>query len=103
MPLELVFEILSYLHPIDLLNLARTNKSLRKFLMSRSLSENIWRAALKRRFFPTLPPIPSGFSEPAFVALLFNPICHACGQPSPSVIWSCKLSCHSSQSCIEKL
>ncbi|KAG7085345.1 hypothetical protein E1B28_002911 [Marasmius oreades] len=105
-PLELVFEFFCYLHPLDLLHLARTSKNLRNFLMSRSLSERIWRTARsERQFFPDLPPIPPGFSEPQFAALLFeSDFCHGCGQHSTrsaNVIWDCKVSCH--EDCVGKV
>ncbi|KAG7085351.1 hypothetical protein E1B28_002917 [Marasmius oreades] len=105
MPLEVAFEIFCYLYPLDLLRLARTGKKLRNFLMSRSLSERIWRTARSTgRFFPELPPIPSNFSEPQFTAFLFDStFCHVCGEHSKDVVvnWDCKISCH--RNCVNKV
>ncbi|KAK0203339.1 hypothetical protein DFS33DRAFT_1383592 [Desarmillaria ectypa] len=74
MPVEMWLEILSFLTPQDVLQLARSSKELRSIFMSRS-STAIWMAA--RRTVECPPPI-SGFSEPAWANLLFMNTCHFC-------------------------
>ncbi|KAK7687019.1 hypothetical protein QCA50_009518 [Cerrena zonata] len=44
MPLDIIFEVLGYLLPNDLLNLARTTKEFRNLLMSRE-SRRFWKTA----------------------------------------------------------
>ncbi|KAI0093010.1 hypothetical protein BDY19DRAFT_1045335 [Irpex rosettiformis] len=75
MPLDVILEICSHLHPKDVLNLSRTSKDLRKFLMNRS-SKSFWLAALSN--LPNLPPCPGDLSEPAYVNLMFSIHCHGC-------------------------
>ncbi|KAK0444589.1 uncharacterized protein EV420DRAFT_1648693 [Desarmillaria tabescens] len=74
MPVEMWLEILSFLSPQDVLQLARSSKDLRSIFMSRS-SIAIWKAA--RRTVECPPPI-SGFSEPAWANLLFMNTCNFC-------------------------
>ncbi|PBK90962.1 hypothetical protein ARMGADRAFT_1014244 [Armillaria gallica] len=74
MPVEMWLEILSFLSPQDVLQLARSSRDLRSIFMSRS-SMPIWKAA--RRTVECPPPM-SGFSEPAWANLLFMNTCHFC-------------------------
>ncbi|KAH9927104.1 uncharacterized protein BXZ73DRAFT_102695 [Epithele typhae] len=74
MPLDIVLEVFSHMHPRDLLTLARTTRSFRDFLMSRK-SRSYWKAS--RGLVPHLPDIPSFLSEPAYAHLVFNTACHA--------------------------
>ncbi|KAJ3807463.1 hypothetical protein EV368DRAFT_82465 [Lentinula lateritia] len=60
--MELVFEILSYVPPYDLLKLARINKASRCLLLSRS-SAFLWR--ISRANADDIPDPPFEFSEPA--------------------------------------
>ncbi|KAI0681965.1 hypothetical protein BC835DRAFT_1531354 [Cytidiella melzeri] len=76
MPLDVIMEICSLLHPKDLLNLTRTSKGLREFFMSRN-TLSLWKAA--RLNLPTLPPCPADLTEPAYANLMFDPHCHSCG------------------------
>ena len=66
-------QIFTFMHPRDLLNLARTSKPFRAFLMSRS-AKSVWRASMER--IEGLPKCPSHMAEPAFVNLLFFSHCH---------------------------
>ncbi|KDR85932.1 hypothetical protein GALMADRAFT_218999 [Galerina marginata CBS 339.88] len=75
MPLDVVGEIFSRLDPGDLLNLARIEKSLRAFLMSRS-SISIWKRS--RSNIPRLPDCPSDLSEPQYANLVFTKNCDFC-------------------------
>ncbi len=64
------------MHPRDLLNLARTSKSFRALLMSRS-SHAMWRASIEG--VEGLPKCPPYMSEPEYINLLFFPHCHVGG------------------------
>ncbi|KAF8602607.1 hypothetical protein BDV93DRAFT_397406, partial [Ceratobasidium sp. AG-I] len=64
--------IVSYLQANDVLSLARTSKSLRKALLSRS-SVAIWRVAISNT--EKLPRCPENLSEPQYVALIFATLC----------------------------
>ncbi|KAJ3527621.1 hypothetical protein NMY22_g9722 [Coprinellus aureogranulatus] len=75
MPLELLLEIFSNMHPMDLLNLARCTKALRAILMQRS-SKDVWKSALAS--VVDLPPRPEDLTEPQWVDLLFGRNCHVC-------------------------
>ena len=66
-------QVFSHLHPIDLLNLARTCKSFRRYLMSKKKAKGVWRAA---RGNVELPDCPAHLSEPAYANLAFVPYCH---------------------------
>ncbi|PCH43558.1 hypothetical protein WOLCODRAFT_122186, partial [Wolfiporia cocos MD-104 SS10] len=85
MPLDILLEIFSCLEPKDLLNLARTSKSLRQLLMTRE-TISVWRAA--RANMGKLPDCPSFLSEPAYANLAFFPHCHRCLKSNVrTVIW----------------
>ena len=98
-----ILQILAYLQPLDLLQLSRTTRDIRTFLMSRSSSESLWRNALAK-IVPPLPPVPGPILvEPEFAALVFDPRCHACGEPceGTEVFWYCKVVCH--EACTPKM
>ncbi|KAI0689365.1 hypothetical protein C8T65DRAFT_746206 [Cerioporus squamosus] len=85
MPLDILIEVFSLMYPRDLLNLARTTKGFRAFLMSRE-SEPFWRAA--RRQIEDLPECPTFLSEPAYANLVFFSHCHGCLKPNvKAVMW----------------
>jgi hypothetical protein len=65
-------QILSELGPMDLLNVARTNKDLRQFLMSRK-SILVWVYARRNAGATKVPDPPEDMSEPAWALLLFGP------------------------------
>ncbi|KAF9021738.1 hypothetical protein BDZ89DRAFT_1137777 [Hymenopellis radicata] len=73
-PLDVWFEVFSWLKPLDLLHLARTTKTFRSLLMSRS-SLSAWKATREGDNVPA--PLP-GMSEPAWTALVFESTCHFC-------------------------
>lgn len=76
-PVELFYEILGYLHPIDLIRVARTTKYLR-FLVMRHSSSWIWGLAFARN--PRIPPCPDDMPHPKWADLLFGPaVCQVCG------------------------
>ncbi|KII86711.1 hypothetical protein PLICRDRAFT_163981 [Plicaturopsis crispa FD-325 SS-3] len=74
LPFDIIFQIFSDLEPPDVLSLARTNKSLRSFLMHSS-STPVWRAARSR--MENLPPYAHDLSEPEFAHLVFDDYCDA--------------------------
>ncbi|KAH7920429.1 hypothetical protein BV22DRAFT_1133083 [Leucogyrophana mollusca] len=84
MNLDVLFQILSLLHPMDLLNLARTTQAFRHLLMRKS-SAFVWKTArLQIEGFPDCPP---DLSEPAYANLAFYPHCHSCGKIAYIVLW----------------
>ncbi|KAI0723949.1 hypothetical protein C8T65DRAFT_599659 [Cerioporus squamosus] len=91
MPLDILYEVFLHLHPYDLLHLARTTKTLRRMLMTRSAS-TIWRRA--RENVPGLPDCPKDMSEPAYANLMFDPHCHFCLKARVlKVMWACRVRC----------
>jgi hypothetical protein len=66
-------QILSFLYPMDLLNLSRTSKDFRNLLLQRS-SAAAWKAA--RLQVDGLPDCPPDLSEPQYANLAFYPHCH---------------------------
>ncbi|KAF8133325.1 hypothetical protein EV363DRAFT_1215048 [Boletus edulis] len=82
--LDVLFLIAEYLCPMDLLNLARTCKSLRQLLMVKS-SAFVWKAA--RRQIDRLPDCPADLTEPQYANLVFYPRCHICGKYAKAVLW----------------
>lgn len=65
-------QIAILLMPDSMVALARTNKSLRNLLMSRSAIQ-IWRVTIRN--VEGLPPCPPSHCEPYYSALLFSPYC----------------------------
>ncbi|TFK91346.1 hypothetical protein K466DRAFT_327075 [Polyporus arcularius HHB13444] len=92
MPLDILVEIFSLLRPADLVNLARTSRDFRAFLMSRGSAPS-WRAARKQ--VDGLPDCPPFLSEPAYANLVFFTECHGCAAPDCTdiVVWSFALRC----------
>ncbi|KIP07824.1 hypothetical protein PHLGIDRAFT_127414 [Phlebiopsis gigantea 11061_1 CR5-6] len=85
LPVDIVVEIVHHLAPIDLLHLARTDKTLRGFLLSRT-SEPLWRTA--RKNVEGLPTCPQHMSEPAYANLAFGNQCHKCAKSGiKSALW----------------
>ncbi|PIL23932.1 hypothetical protein GSI_13683 [Ganoderma sinense ZZ0214-1] len=75
MPLDILVEVFSFMHPRDLLSLARTTRDFRTFLFRRS-SAPFWKAA--RKNVEGLPDCPQYLSEPAYANLMFFAHCHNC-------------------------
>ncbi|KAH9851974.1 hypothetical protein C2E23DRAFT_757784 [Lenzites betulinus] len=76
-PLEVQFVIYGYLESRDLHHLSRTCKKFRAFFLDKQLAELLWDRA--RRNTGDLPARPPFMSEPAFIHLLYAPLCHYCG------------------------
>ncbi|KAG8740407.1 hypothetical protein FRC10_004358 [Ceratobasidium sp. 414] len=72
-----VLQIMSNVQPGGLLALARTCKTLRTMLMSRSATD-IWEAAERKT--PRLPVRPQGISSPQYAVLAFFNECSLCGK-----------------------
>ncbi|KAF9234851.1 hypothetical protein BU15DRAFT_65340 [Melanogaster broomeanus] len=87
--LDVLFQILTFLHPMDLLNIARTTKAFRLLLMRKS-SAFVWKAALGR--VEGLPACPPDLNEPQYAYLAFYPHCHLCGNVAPTIHWRLRLS-----------
>lgn len=68
-------QIMKYLMPLDLVNLTRTSRDFRRFLLARSALP-LWRTA--RENAVGLPPCPPHLSEPAYANLAFSSHCHVC-------------------------
>ncbi|KAI0675173.1 hypothetical protein C8Q78DRAFT_525438 [Trametes maxima] len=77
MPLDILIEIMGLLTPKDLLNLARTSKDFRAFLLDRKF-EYLWEAARSQVLW--LPDRPPYLSEPAYANLMFFNDCYNCGK-----------------------
>ncbi|CAE6438796.1 unnamed protein product [Rhizoctonia solani] len=75
-PMDIFAQIMSFLQPVDIHSLSRTNKKFRRLLMNRS-ARNIWRVA--ERNVPNLPPCPNHLTEPQYAALMFGKWCSMCG------------------------
>ncbi|KAM5534513.1 hypothetical protein V8D89_011845 [Ganoderma adspersum] len=78
LPLDVSLQIFGFLHPKDLLNLARTSKAFRSFFLNRASSISIWKTSL--RGVEGLPEKPEFISEPALAHFLFNSVCQHCGK-----------------------
>ncbi|PPQ99540.1 hypothetical protein CVT24_005330 [Panaeolus cyanescens] len=85
MPIDVLFEIFSHLHPYDLLKLARTTKDYRKLLLDRH-SVTLWKAACQN--LDGLPEPFEGMCLPAWVNLLFYPHCHYCSRVAHTIEWT---------------
>ncbi|KAG9001003.1 hypothetical protein FRB94_005027 [Tulasnella sp. JGI-2019a] len=99
LPLDVVHEILRWLQPIDLLQLARSTKTLRSHLMNRA-SLSVWKAA-RGNVIGGTPECPEYMSEPAFARLLFANECFVCGKLGGSlgprqgwrIYWTIQMRC----------
>ncbi|TRM55854.1 hypothetical protein BD626DRAFT_636274 [Schizophyllum amplum] len=99
LPLELVYEILTRLHPADLLSVSRLNKTLRHVLLHKS-ARWIWMISFQSvRGDPAwedayggpggCPKVPTGLNEPQFAHFLFDDLCMKCGLPDADfVAWN---------------
>ncbi|KAI0371427.1 hypothetical protein BV20DRAFT_1067527 [Pilatotrama ljubarskyi] len=76
MPMDIFLEIVTKLHPLDLLRFARVSKHFRSLLMGRK-SRHLWVAAFEN--VPGVPPCPPYVCEPRYAAALFDQYCFACG------------------------
>ncbi|KAF9014653.1 hypothetical protein BDZ89DRAFT_1076413 [Hymenopellis radicata] len=97
-PLDVLFEIFSYLEPLDLLRMSRTTKRLRTLFMSKETTF-VWERA--RLGMADLPPMIDGFSEPQYANLLFDSHCHNCLKtPIKYIQWQIRMRL--CKECLEK-
>ncbi|THU81852.1 hypothetical protein K435DRAFT_872896 [Dendrothele bispora CBS 962.96] len=89
-PLDVIFEIFSYLEPLDILRLSRTSRDLRNLLTTRS-SECVWRSA--RLNIEGLPPLPPDLNEIRYANLMFDTTCQVCGRTCNNIYWECRIRC----------
>ncbi|KAI0755824.1 hypothetical protein C8Q74DRAFT_325216 [Fomes fomentarius] len=75
LPPELLLEIMSHLHPKNLLNMTRANKFLYGMTMR---NRGVWNNSFA--LVDGLPPRPDNVSGPYYASLLFERRCMACGQ-----------------------
>ncbi|KAG8961923.1 hypothetical protein FRC03_004838 [Tulasnella sp. 419] len=85
MPIDIFEEICSLLHPLDLLHLAWTTKTLRCVVMSKT-SKAAWRIARQSQE-PDMPDCPEFLTEPQYAALVFTTICQVCGNPKATRVY----------------
>ncbi|KAG9023362.1 hypothetical protein FRB95_013203 [Tulasnella sp. JGI-2019a] len=96
LPLDVVHEIFRWLEPLDLLQLARTTKTLRGHLMSK-VSSSLWKAT-RVNVIGSPPECPEYMSEPAFARLLFMDECFVCGKIETNsrecpIYWEIQMRC----------
>lgn len=90
MPVDIVYEIFMHLEPTDLLNLSRSNHSLRNLLLSRENTRFLWRYVLSN--VRGLPASPSDMNELQYANLAFDEICHSCSAKGvQDVYWICRV------------
>ncbi|PIL34410.1 hypothetical protein GSI_03185 [Ganoderma sinense ZZ0214-1] len=75
LPTDVLLKVASWVHPLALLHLARTSKSLRETLLARNSLE-AWQNSIS--VVEGLPACPRDMSEPAYVALVFDKCCFLC-------------------------
>ncbi|KAG9312157.1 hypothetical protein JVU11DRAFT_7447 [Chiua virens] len=80
-----LYIVFAFVYPMDLLNLARTCKYLRSFLMYKS-SQFLWKDALGR--VENLPDCPADLTEPQYTNLVFYNRCHICDKPATTAMWN---------------
>lgn len=79
LPLELFAKVLEDLHPVDILAIARTNRTFHQILRDKRNQHVYWKPS-RRRFVNPAPPDPVVMSEYAMASLLFDyGECMICG------------------------
>ncbi|KAL1754816.1 hypothetical protein FB107DRAFT_214895 [Schizophyllum commune] len=88
LPWDILYEILSNTHPIDLLQISRATRTLRRTLMSRS-SNWIWKKSYAAH--PDLPAVPEDMTIPQFMSLAVDRWCHSChGKRADAICWTAR-------------
>ncbi|KAJ7899781.1 hypothetical protein B0H13DRAFT_2029457, partial [Mycena leptocephala] len=86
MQVDIVLEVLGYLHPLELIQVSRTSRTFRELLHS---TDSMWRTSFL--IDDRLPQCPPQIPGRRWVKLLFGPkICETCGQPNTDadyIIW----------------
>ncbi|KAF8986837.1 hypothetical protein BDQ17DRAFT_1491391 [Cyathus striatus] len=96
MQLDILYEILGYLEPIDLVQLTRTSKAFKKFLLANSALFT-WKIA--RSNLDGTPECPEDMSEPAYASLIFENHCLGC-QSRHSVVHCWEIRARWCKKCI---
>ncbi|KAF9642721.1 hypothetical protein BDM02DRAFT_3176536 [Thelephora ganbajun] len=95
MPLDVLYEIFSHLHPQDLLRVSWTTKAFRRVLTSTS-SKTVWMNSLTS--VEGLPACPNDMNEVEYASLLFNPLCQCCYKSRAPLAWTiCRRICKDCQ------
>ncbi|KAJ7598523.1 hypothetical protein C8J56DRAFT_168400 [Mycena floridula] len=90
-PVDIVYEIFSFLDPYDMIRLSRTSKELRRVLLQQS-SAFLWRQA--RDNIDGLPAPPADLSETQYANLVFDFHCQKClSYDFTETFWSCRIRC----------
>ncbi|PPR05236.1 hypothetical protein CVT24_010342, partial [Panaeolus cyanescens] len=76
MPLDILFETCNHLDPMDILELGRTTRAMKRLVLSPKFKP-VWVKA--RSQYASLPACPEDLSEPAYAELIFGNTCLACG------------------------
>ncbi|KAF7365920.1 F-box domain-containing protein [Mycena venus] len=106
MQLDIVLEILGYLHPLELLQVSRTNKAFHELLRS-PVTDSTWRNSFMVEDHPDSPPdqlpqCPSQLSGRRWAKLLFGAqICEECGQRESSTDFDYALWRRVCDTCVE--
>ncbi|KIY71389.1 hypothetical protein CYLTODRAFT_487304 [Cylindrobasidium torrendii FP15055 ss-10] len=82
-PTDILYEICSHLHPLGLLHLSRTCKSLRATLMSVA-SRHAWRSSFESIMFDGIRDVRDDLCEPRLATMLFEKRCDGCQKPRRS-------------------
>ncbi|KAK6987588.1 F-box domain-containing protein [Favolaschia claudopus] len=96
--LDIILEVLAYLHPLELSQLSRTNKAFRELLAS-PIADPIWGHSLLVDDHPEnttlqLPQCPAGIPGQRWTRLLFGRLkCEQCGEPGTSDYILCRRIC----------
>ncbi|KAI0794298.1 hypothetical protein C8Q74DRAFT_1365780 [Fomes fomentarius] len=95
LPLELVVEVFSHVHPRDIWALLRTSKVIRSVLLDKKTKKYLWDVVLANA--SDVPRLPAcvNLSPPAWIHLLYCNICHRCGSEGDSidVAWQWSMRC----------
>ncbi|KIY71386.1 hypothetical protein CYLTODRAFT_128822 [Cylindrobasidium torrendii FP15055 ss-10] len=79
-PTDILYEICSHLHPLGLLHLSRTCKTVRATLMS-PVSRYAWRSSFESVMFDGIREVRNDICEPRLATLLFENRCDECRKP----------------------
>ncbi|TRM61385.1 hypothetical protein BD626DRAFT_502350 [Schizophyllum amplum] len=89
LPLDILYEILASLHPLDLLHLSRTTKTWRVIVLGRSAT-SAWTRSFSSQI-KNRPSIPDDISIPRLTSLMFEPFCQYCHTHTSEVSWECRV------------
>ncbi|KAM5542623.1 hypothetical protein V8D89_003584 [Ganoderma adspersum] len=76
LPVDVLLEIATHCHPLDLLRLSRVSKKLRAVLLTKR-NRSVWVRARNGLDLP-MPACPEDMSEPKYAFFVFEPVCMLC-------------------------